>query len=187
MEFLDKNTYILYILSDKDISGAFYPAEIGKIFEEKHYGEDEIYDKLVTYLSDMLDKKLNQELWVDFKLYSNALAQVLEDKGDLRDALNVRIKVFLFDVNNYSIVRNEPEPSKTKLKQKDMVKLTRLLHKLSLPVDELKDLFETAFNEVLFKTAITSQDSLIYLLKVFGGEDLSNVSAEINEKYSNPY
>lgn len=187
LEFLDKNSYILYILSDKDISGAFYPAEIGKIFEEKHYSEDEIHEKLVSYLTGMLDKKLTQELWVDFKLYSNALAQVLEDKGELKQALNIRMKVFLFDVNNYSIVLNKPEPSKTKLKQKDMVKLTRLLHNLTLPVDELKELFDNAFNEVLFKTAITSQDSLIYLLKVFGGEDLNNVSAEINEKYSNPY
>ena len=95
--------------------------------------------------------------------------------------------MFLFDVNNYNIVLNKPEPSKTRLKQKDIVKLTRLLHKLTLPVDELKELFDNAFNEALFKTVITSQDSLIYLLKVFGGEDLGNVSAEVNEKYSNPY
>jgi len=187
LEFLNKNSYILYILSDKDILGAFYPAEIGKIFEEKHYSDDEIQDKLVNYLSGMLDKKLTEELWVDFKLYSNALAQVLEDKGDLKKALNIRMKVFLFDVNNYNIVLNKPEPSKTRLKQKDIVKLTRLLHKLTLPVDELKELFDNAFNEALFKTVITSQDSLIYLLKVFGGEDLGNVSAEVNEKYSNPY
>jgi len=39
----------------------------------------------------------------------------------------------------------------------------------------------------VFKTVITSQDSLIYLLKVFGGENLDNISKEINEKYSNPY
>ena len=187
LEFLDKNSYILYILSDKDISQAFYPAEIGKIFEEKEYMQDEIYEKLLTYLKGVLDKKLTEERWVDFKLYSNAIAQVLEDKGDLKEALNVRFKVFLFDLNDYSIVLNKPEPAKTKLKQKDMVKITRIMHKMTLPVDELKEQFENAFNEVLFKTSITSQDSLIYLLKVFGGEDLGGVSKEINEKYSNPY
>ena len=39
---------------------------------------------------------------------------------------------------------------------------------------------------VLFKTEITSQDSLVYLLKVFGGEDLDSISKEINQSYSNP-
>ena len=61
------------------------------------------------------------------------------------------------------------------------------MHKLTLPIDELKVLFENSFNEVLFKTVITNQDSLIYLLKIFGGEDLDNVSKEITESYSNPY
>ena len=67
-----------------------------------------------------------------------------------------------------------------------MTKLVNLMHKLTLPIDELKELFETAFNEVLFKTEITSQDSLVYLLKVFGGEDLDSISKEINQSYSNP-
>ena len=58
---------------------------------------------------------------------------------------------------------------------------------MTLPIDELKIEFEKAFNETLFKTAITAQDSLIYLLKIFGGEDLNEVSKQISESYSNPY
>ena len=68
-----------------------------------------------------------------------------------------------------------------------MVKITKLMHKLTLSIDELKELFNNACNEVLFKTIITNEDSLIYLLKIFGGEYLDSVSKEINEKYSNPY
>ena len=186
-EFLAKNNYILYIVGNKDISNVFYPAEIFKIFEEKEYSHDEIYDKLLAYLKRILDDKLTQELWVDFKSYSNAIAQIQEDKGDLKEALNNRFKVFLFDINNYSVVLNKPDPRKIKLKQKDFVNLVNLMHKLTLPIDELKVLFENSFNEVLFKTVITNQDSLIYLLKIFGGEDLDNVSKEITESYSNPY
>ena len=159
---------------------------MGKIFEEKEYSQEEIYDKVLTYFKGLLDKKLTDEAWVDFKIYSNAVAQVQEDKGDLKDALNTRFKVFLFDINNFSIYSCEPDPRNTKLKQKDMTKLVNLMHKLTLPIGELKELFETAFNEVLFKTEITSQDSLVYLLKVFGGEDLDSISKEINQSYSNP-
>lgn len=68
-----------------------------------------------------------------------------------------------------------------------MTKLTQLLHKLTLPIGELKELFESAYDEVLFKTVITRKDALKYLLKVFGGEDLDNISKEINDSYSNPY
>lgn len=187
LEFLKNNSYILYVLNDKDISKVFSPVDFSKVFEEKEYSQEEIQDKIVTYLKGMQDKKLTRDDWAEFKIYSNAIAQVLEDKGELKEALNFRFKVFLFDLNNYSVVINEPEPARTRLKQKDMVKITGLLHRLSLPVDELKELFDVAYNEVLFKTVITSQDSLIYLLKVFGGENLDNISKEINERYSNPY
>ena len=187
LDFLTNNNYIPYITGKKDISNALYPVEISKIFEEKEYSESEIHSKLLSYFKSMLDKKLKQELWVDYKLYSNAIAQVLEDSDALKEALNIRFKIFLFDINNYSLVLNKPEPSKTKLKRKDMVKITKLMHKLTLSIDELKELFNNACNEVLFKTIITNEDSLIYLLKIFGGEYLDSVSKEINEKYSNPY
>ena len=187
IEFLENNNYIKYIYDNRDIAAVFYPSEIGKIFEERRYSEDEIYDTLLNYLRRVMDEKLTSERWVDFKSYSNAIAQVEEDKGDLRDALNTRLKVFLFDINNYSINLNRPDPRNTRLRQKDMTNLIQLLHKLTLPIDELKDIFQTAFDEVLFKTAITQNDSFMYLLKIFGGEDLNSVSSEINETYSNPY
>ena len=187
LEFLENNSYVLYIYKNTDISSVFYPSEIGKIFEEKKYSQDEIYDILLRYLKNILDDKLTQELWVDFKSYSNAIATILEDKNDLKETLNMRFKVFLFDINNYSVVLERPDPRKTKLRSKDVSKLNNLLHKLTLPIDELKESFETAYDEVLFKMVISKEDALIYLLKVFGGEDLDNISQEINETYSNPY
>ena len=187
LEFLENNNYILYIYNNPDVSRVFYPSEINRIFEEKHYSVDEIQDRLIEYLKKIFDEKLTQELWVDFKSYANAIAFIHEDKNELKDALDLRIKVFLFDLNNYSIVLNKPEPVKTKLKKKDVSKLNGLLHNLTLPIDELKELFEKSYNEVLFKMIISKDDALIYLLKVFGGEDLEIISKEINESYSNPY
>lgn len=81
----------------------------------------------------------------------------------------------------------KPDPRKTKLKQKDMSKLTELLHNLSLSIDELKEVFSQSYNEVLFDMEISKEDSFVYLLKIFGGEDLAKVSDEINENYFNPY
>lgn len=185
-EFLKNNRYILYITSSKDISGVFHPSDVGKIFEERQYSDEEICDKLLAYFKGVLDKKLTDEIWVDFKAYSNAVAQIQEDAAQLEDALNTRFKVFLFDINNFSVYSCRPEPERTRLKKKDMTNLVNLMHRLTLPIDELKELFETVFNEVLFETAITSSDSLVYLLKVFGGEDLDSVSDEINQRYSNP-
>ena len=187
LEFLSENSYILYIYSNSDISRVFYPSEIGKIFEERQYSEDEIRDMILKYLKRIFDEKLTQELWVDFKIYANAIAEILEDKNELKDALNMRLKVFLFDINNFSIVSQRPDPKKTKLKQKDMSKLMELMHNLALSIDELKEEFAKAYDEVLFEVEITKEDSLIYLLKIFGGEDLDKVSAEINESYSSPH
>ena len=120
LEFLSNNNYVLYIQSDKDIANVFYPSEIFKIFSDESYTQNEVQDKLLVYLKRVFDDKLNQELWVDFKIYSNAIAQVQEDIGDLEGALNTRFKVFIFNINNYSIVLNRPDPRKTNLKQKDL-------------------------------------------------------------------
>lgn len=187
LKFLSENSYILYIYNNSDISRVFYPSEIGKIFEERQYSEDEIHEIILKYLKRIFDEKLTQELWVDFRIYANAIAEVLEDKNELKDALNMRLKVFLFDINNFSIVSQRPEPKKTKLKQKDMSKLMELMHNLALSIDELKEEFSKAYDEVLFEVEITKEDSLIYLLKIFGGEDLDKISEEINESYSNPH
>ena len=187
LDFLSKTSYILYIHEEKEISRAISSYEISKIFEEKQYSIEEIQDIILGYLKRIFDDKLSQELWVDFKIYANAIASVLEDKNELKEALNIRLKVFLFDINNFSIVTARPDPRKTKLKQKDMSKLMELMHNLSLPIYELKEVFNQAYGEVLFKMAITKEDSFVYLLKIFGGEDLDKVSREINESYSNPY
>lgn len=186
-EFLSKNAPMLYVHNSRELSQVLLTYDLGKIFEEKIYTEDEIYDKLLIYLKRILDEKLNNEVLVDFKSTSNAIAKVQEDKGDLRDALQTRLKIFLFDINNYSSYADRADPGRTKLKKKDITPLVSLMHELTLPIDELKNFFEKAYNEVLFKPVITSQDSLIYLLKIFGGEDLDNISNEINENYSNPY
>ena len=187
LEFLLKNSYIIYICNTPDISNVFDPSRIGKVFEEREYSQEDIYDNLLNYLKRVLDEKQTNGVWIDYKRYANAIAQVLEDKSDLKEALNLRFKVFLFDINNVSTIGGEPDPRRTKLRKKDVTKLIELLHNLSLSIDELKVMFEKSYNEVLFKTAITKEDSLIYLLKVFGGEDLDTISTDINESYSNPY
>lgn len=187
LDFLSKNNYILYIHNDDEILQVFYPSEIAKIFGEKEYDIPEIQEMLLDYLKKTFDEKLTNELWVDFKIYAKAIASILEDMDELKQALNIRLKVFLFDINNFSIVLKRPDPKNTKLKQKDMSKLMELLHDLALSIDELKEIFNESYNEVLFEMAISKDDSLIYLLKIFGGEDLARVSLEINESYSNPY
>lgn len=186
-EFLDNNNCILYIYANPDISRVFSSFDINKIFEERHYELDEIQDNLIDYLKKTFDEKLSNETWVDFKSYANAIAFIEEERGNLKDALNLRIKVFLFDLNCYSVILDKPEPKNTNLRKKDVSKLNELLHKLTLPIDELKELFSQSYNEVLFRMDIPENDALIYLLKVFGGEDLDSLSKEINETYSTPY
>lgn len=187
LEFLAKSSYILYVYNNRDVSRVLNPSDIAKIFDERQYSLGEIQDTLLKYLKRVFDEKLTLELWVDFKDYANAIASVLEDKNDLKEALNIRFKVFLFDINNFSVVLAKPDPRKTRLKQKDISPLTELMHNVGLSIDELKEIFSQSYNEVLFKVVITKDDSLIYLLKIFGGEDLDKVSAEINESYSSPH
>lgn len=185
IEFVDKNRFILYIFSNPDICDAVSPVDVAKIYDEKKYSDDEIYEKLLGYLKGVRDEKLTAGAWTMYRIYENAVARVLEDMGSSEDALSARFRLFLFDINH--CYNGVADPKRTRLRQKDVADLVSLLHELTLPIDELKGLFEKAYGEVLFKMIISLDDALIYLLKVFGGEDLGMISADINESYSAPF
>ena len=96
----------------------------------------------------------------------------------------MRLKVFLFDINNYSPELERPNPSEARLKSKDMYKLIDLVIKLNQSPEEVMKLFAIACEEFMFKRVISDEDSWKYFVEIIQGKELKEVSKEINEDYS---
>lgn len=184
LEFVNNNNYIIYIHKNSEVSEVIFPSEYVNIFDEREYPQDEIYVTLIDYFNDKFVNQLNEGKWDDFKSYSSAIASVLKDQGYLEDAMIMRFKVFLFDINNYSPELQKANPSQAKLKSKDIYKLIDTLAKLNKPPEEVMKLFATACGEFMFKREISDEDSWKYFVEIIQGKELKEVSKEINEDYS---
>lgn len=185
LEFLNINNYLIYYNKNTEVNVCISPSDFNDLFDNHNYSQKEICEILMNYFNVEFTNQLNKGNWKDFKDYSNAIASLLKDLGNLEDALLMRLKVFLFDVNNYSYELQKPNPKETKLKSKDINKLYSLITKLNLSSDELMKLFLQSCEEFMFKRVVTDEDSWKYLAKILNGEDLGSVSKEINEDYYN--
>ena len=183
-EFVNNNNYIIYIHKNSEVSEVIFPKEYVNIFDEREYTQDEIYVTLIEYFNSKFVNELNEGKWNDFKSYSNAIASVLKDQGYLEDAMIMRFKVFLFDINNYSPELQKPNPKETTLKNKDIYNLVDTLIKLNKPPEEVMKLFATACGEFMFKREISDEDSWKYFVEIIQGKKLKEVSKEINDNYS---
>ena len=185
LEFLYNNNFISYFNKNTEVSECMSPSQYIELFGEKNYSQDEIYSVLINYLNNEFLNQLKQGNWENFKTFSNAIAGILKDQGNLNDAVLMRLKVFLFDINNFSPESGKPNPKEAKLKSKDIYKLGSLIVKMNPSQDELMQLFAQACHEFIFRRVITDEDSWKYLAEILNGEDLKSVSKEINNEYSN--
>lgn len=182
LQFLSNNVPTLIIASDSELSKAFVPSDITTLFEEHEFNPKEFVETAADYLNKNINDKVSQDVFDDdFRNYSNALSNIFEQIGNLKDALLLRFNVFLLDLNNYSIEEDKSNPNKTKLKKKDVSKLVALMNNSEVSSKDLDDLFE---NRIFTKTIISKEDTFKYLLKIVDGDDLKDVSKEINETYS---
>jgi predicted amidophosphoribosyltransferase len=182
LQFLSNNVPTLIIATDSELSKAFAPSDITTLFEEHEFNPEEFVETAADYLNKNINDKVSQNVFDDgFRNYSNALSNIFEQIGNLKDALLLRFNVFLLDLNNYSSEEDKSNPNKTKLKKKDVSKLVALMINSKVSSKDLDDLFE---NRIFTKTIISKEDTINYLLKIFDGDDLKDVSNEINETYS---
>lgn len=184
LEFLNNNNYITYIHKTSDVSQIIFPSEYINIFDEREYSQDEIFASLIEYFNNKFIDELREDKLDNFKNYSNAIATVLKDQGNLQDALIMRFKIFLFDINNYSLDFENANPSEARLKSKDTYKLIDLLMKLKPSAEEIVKLFAFSCEDFPFKRVISDEDSWKYFVEVSQGKDLKEVSKEINQDYS---
>ena len=187
-EFIEKNRYVFYYDKTTPLRTHMEVDEYGSIFEDKDDLSDEnIYSLLIDHLIKREDDFIMNKKWSPYRYNFMILARVYKDSGDEYKVLDCDFKLFIAGINNFSDYTNKSEPFNGYVGKTYSNELIDLMHSLSLTIDELKDRFGQSYDELRYpELKISKEESLLYLLKLFSGEDSEDITSEIRSKYPVP-
>lgn len=187
-EFIEKNRYIFYYDKTTPLRTHMEVDEYDSIFEDADDLSDEnIYALLIDHLIKREDDFIMNKKWSPYRYNFMILARVYKDSGDEYKVLDCDFKLFIAGINNFSDYTNKSEPFNGYVGKTYSNELIDLMHSLSLTIDELKDRFGQSYDELRYpELKISKEESLLYLLKLFSGEDSEDITSEIRSKYPAP-
>lgn len=187
-EFIEKNRYVLYYDKTTPLRTHMEVDEYDSIFEDADDLSDEnIYALLIDHLIKREDDFIMNKKWSPYRYNFMILARVYKDSGDEYKVLDCDFKLFIAGINNFSDYTNKSEPFNGYVGKTYSNELIDLMHSLSLTIDELKDRFGQSYDELRYpELKISKEESLLYLLKLFSGEDSEDITSEIRSKYPVP-
>lgn len=188
LEFIEKNKYVFYYDKSSPIRSHMSVEEYDSIFDDvEDLSDENIYQLLIDYLLKREDDLANNNQWGLYRYNFMALGRVYKDSGDDFKLLDIDFKLFVAGINNFSDYSNQSEPAYAYIGKTYSNELINLLHSLSLSIDELKERFGQSYDDLKYpKLKISKEESLVYLLKLFSGEDIQDLTLEIRSKYPDP-
>ena len=186
IEFINDNKHVIFYNSHSDLKNVINIDLYEDIFEDKNKtSKKAIVETIVGYLTRQYYITLrNYEIRRFYNVLS-ILSKSYEYLGDVDSALKSNFKMFMLDLNNFEEDLKKSEACKAKINPETVDKLTELLDKHSVTSAELKDLFNKAYKDISeLNPQITSDESLIYFLRIFNGEKISDVEKSLHLKYS---
>ena len=138
-----------------------------------------VYELIENYYKKIEDKMVSAKQWSEYKNIFKEENKFFMKKDDLDNSLKASLKVFILDVNNW--VYDEEFQNNEIAISKDNVKIiNKLLLEEKLDINQLKDLFNTAANEVKIPSFIIPKDKIFrYLILAFNGEDIDKLNKEL--------
>ena len=137
------------------------------------------YELIEDYYKKIEDKVVSAKQWSEYKNIFKEENKFFMKKEDLDNSLKASLKVFILDVNNW--VYDEEFQNNEIAISKDNVKiLNKLLLEEKLDINQLKDLFNTAADEVKIPSFIIPKDKVFrYLILAFNGENIDKLNREL--------
>ena len=187
-EFIEENKYVFYYDKTTPIRSYVEVEEYDSIFDDVNDLSDEnIHKLLIDFLEKREDELVSKKNWGGYRYNFMALARVYKDSGNEFKVLDNDFKLFIAGINNFNDYTNHSEPAYGYIGKTYSKELVELLHSLSLSIDDLKAKFNAAYDDLKYPELKISQDeSLVYLLKLFSGEDIQDLTEEIRSKYPDP-
>ncbi len=188
LEFIENNKYVLYYDKSSPIRTHLEVDEYDSIFVGvDDLSEENIHKLLIDYLEKRGNELVDKKKWAEYRYNFMVLARVYKDSGIDLKVLDNDFKLFIAGINNFNDYTNQSEPAYGYIGKTYSNELIDLLHSLSLSIDELKDKFGQSYDDLKYPNLkISKEESLVYLLKLFSGEDAQDLTNEIRSKYPDP-
>ena len=180
--------YVLYYDKSSPIRTHLEVDEYDSIFVGvDDLSEENIHKLLIDYLEKRGNELVDKKKWAEYRYNFMVLARVYKDSGIDLKVLDNDFKLFIAGINNFNDYTNQSEPAYGYIGKTYSNELIDLLHSLSLSIDELKDKFGQSYDDLKYPNLkISKEESLVYLLKLFSGEDAQDLTNEIRSKYPDP-
>ena len=185
LEFIEENKYVFYYDKTTPVRSYVEVEEYDSIFDDVDDLSDEnIHKLLIDFLEKREDELVSKKNWAGYRYNFMALARVYKDSGNEFKVLDNDFKLFIAGINNFNDYTNHSEPAYGYIGKTYSKELIELLHSLSLSIDDLKAKFNDAYDDLKYpELKISKDESLVYLLKLFSGEDIQDLTEEIHSKY----
>ena len=185
LEFIEENKYVFYYDKTTPIRSYVEVEEYDSVFDDVDDLSDEnIHKLLIDFLEKREDELVSKKNWAGYRYNFMALARVYKDSGNEFKVLDNDFKLFIAGINNFNDYTNHSEPAYGYIGKTYSKELIELLHSLSLSIDDLKAKFNDAYDDLKYpELKISKDESLVYLLKLFSGEDIQDLTEEIHSKY----
>ena len=185
-DFINDNRHVIFYNSHPELKRVINVDLYEDIFENKcKSSEKNIVETIAEYLKRQYMITLsNYEISRCYNILY-ILSKCHEYLGNIDSVLKCNFKLFILDVNNFTEDSKRPDPCKAKINEETVDKLTKILDENSISSNKLNDLFNAAYADIKeLKPCTGVEETLIYFLRIFNGEKISDVEKSIHLKYS---
>lgn len=177
VKFIEENKYVFYYDKNTLLNEIISVEEYESIFKGvEDLSDANVLKEVESYLLQREDFLVSKGYFKEYIIGLYLLSTVYNDLRDGNKLLDSHFKIFIVNIN---------VPGHGFIDELNAANLINLLNALRLGADELKNVFNKAYDDVKLPGLIISkEESFAYLLRVLGGEDIGALTEEINSKYA---
>ena len=186
ISYLNKNRHVIFYNMHPELKDVINIDIYENLFEEKTVkSRKEIIATLIEYLKKQETITLSNYEVDKYRSILLLMARYYESIKKVNLALEAYLEIFMLDLNSFCEDSKQAHPEKCRLDGDVTERLTEILDRNSIDINTLKRLMASAYESVSkLSPKISANDTLIYLLRIFNGEKISDVERSIHLKYS---
>ena len=185
IEFINNNRHILFYNNHPELKPIINVDKYADIFENQNKtNSNRIQETIIEFLNSQEYQTLTNYEIERYKAILLILADLYEMNNDITRAIESNFKIFIVELNNFSESLKKAVPQKCRLNGDITDNLIDLLDNNSIDSITLKKLFNESYRQLeILDPVISKEESLIYFLKIFNGEDIEEIEKSIHLRF----
>lgn len=185
IEFINSNRHILFYNSHPELKPIIDVDKYADIFENQNKtNSNRIQETIIEFLNTQEYQTLTNYEIMRYKSILFILSDLYEMNNDITRAIESNFKIFIVELNNFNESLKKAVPQECSLNGDVTDNLIYLLDSNSIDSTTLKRLFGESYRQIeILDPVISAEESLIYFLKIFNGEDIEDIEKSIHMRF----